>query len=494
MGAGSADDITVGTLRRLKEMTLLGVPLLLRTGRHPSVAALAAEGVSFSQSFDDIYESSRTFEDVYTAIVEEVLSCSRQFGHAGYLVPGHPLVGESTVQQLLRRQDDIEIEIIAGSSFIEACLAAARQEVTGIVVLDALSLPDPTNAFRKFASLYNPNLPLLIYQVYDREIASRVKLSLLERYSPEHEVLVISAAGLSTSETVVRTPLHHVDHSDIRFDHLTSVLAPPIDGGPSITDFTTLLDIMAQLRNPVTGCPWDREQTPESLKRFAIEEVYEVIEAIDDGDVDKYVEELGDLLLQVAFHAQLGRESGDFTIEDVVEGISEKLIRRHPHVFGDLLVNDSAEVLANWEVIKRAEKGNSNRKSRLDGVPRHLPALAQALEISKRAAKAGFEWESIDGVFDKIDEEIKELKEALGSGDQSAIHGEIGDLLFTVVNIARFAKIDPEDSLRIMVKRFSARFMAMETGAGRPLEDLKTGELEVLWQVAKREESRSGEG
>lgn len=488
LGAAGADDVSLGALRRLKELSVQGCPLFLRTERHPCVPALSAEGVVFTSSFDDVYDKADTFEDVYSTIAASVIASVTTSGCAGYLVPGHPMVGEQTVHLLLQHQDRIDISIIPGSSFIEVCLASAKQEVSGLVVLNAMSLPDVNDLYHKYSSPFNQTLPHLIYQVYDGQIASKVKLTLLDVYPPDTEIIILSQAGLSGAEKLTRTALHRLDHAENSFDHLTTVLVPALKTPSSTSEFTTLLDIMAQLRHPVTGCPWDKEQTPETLKRFAIEEVYEVIDAIDEGDVDKYIEELGDLLLQVAFHAQLAREAGEFSIEDVISGISEKLIRRHPHVFGDVLVSGSEDVLVNWEAIKRTETGNLSRKSRLDGVPRHLPALAQAQEISKRAAKCGFEWPSIEGVFEKLDEELIELKEALAEGDHSHILGELGDLLFTVVNISRFAKIDAEDALRIMVKRFTTRFKTMETLAAQPLEELNGNELESLWQTAKREE------
>ncbi len=488
LGAGSAEDLTLGAVRRLKELKMAGKPIIARTERHPVITALAAERITFDRFFDDVYNNQGTFDEVYSAIAQEVLAQVRQHNLAAYAVPGHPLFGEKTVELLLQSRGDVEIELLSGTSFIDACLSAVGTETTGLVVLDALTLPDPTNLFRSYPRQFRPDLPQLIYQVYDRQAAGKVKLALLEQYPFDHSVSIVTSAGVPSSQSVTNVSLYLLDRSKNHFDHLTSVFVPALKVTDATEEFSTLLDIMAQLRHPTKGCPWDREQTPETLKRYAIEEVYEVLEAIDDGNVDKYVEELGDLLLQVVFHSQLARETGEFTIEDVLKSISEKLIRRHPHVFGDLDVSGSDEVLKNWEMIKRAEKGNEGRKSRLDGVPGNLPALAQALEISKRAAKAGFEWESIDGVFDKVDEELVELREALSVGNAANISAELGDLLFTVVNLARFAKVDAEDSLRIMVRRFSKRFRWMEATSTKPLEELDQSAFEMLWQSAKREE------
>lgn len=255
-------------------------------------------------------------------------------------------------------------------------------------------------------------------------------------------------------------------------------------------EFEKLVDILARLRAP-GGCPWDREQTHESIKRNLIEETYEAVDAIDSGDPHELCEELGDVLMQVVFHAEMAKETGAFDICDVINGISDKLIRRHPHVFADATVECADEVVDRWEKIKAGEKGYEHRTSILDGVPKTLPALARAMEISKRAAKAGFEWPNLDAVVDKLDEEVHELKQELAQGDRKRAAEEIGDLLFTVVNIARWMKVDPEDSLRVMTKRFAARFRQIEDAAresGRPIEEMSIHEMDAIWDQAKKEQ------
>ncbi len=256
--------------------------------------------------------------------------------------------------------------------------------------------------------------------------------------------------------------------------------------------FDALVAVMARLRDPQAGCPWDLEQTPQTLKKYVIEEAYEVVEAIDSGKSDKQREELGDLLLQVVFQARIASEAGLFDIHDVARGIVEKLIRRHPHVFGELSVAGSDEVLRNWEQIKRGEKGNEDRTSVLDGIPPGLPALMRALEVSKRVVKVGFEWPSVGQVLDKVEEEIAELRQEIAVRDADRMADELGDLLFTLVNVARQLKIDPEDALRRMTNRFSARFRHIEAYAretGRAVEDLPLSEMETVWEAAKREQS-----
>jgi MazG family protein len=257
-------------------------------------------------------------------------------------------------------------------------------------------------------------------------------------------------------------------------------------------DFSELIDIMARLRAP-GGCPWDREQTFDSIKPYLLEETYEVLDAIDARDWPNLAEELGDLLLQVVFFAQMAKEAGHFEVADSVEAINSKLIRRHPHVFGDGDAKTSTEVLKRWEEIKTEEKKAKQEKPKglLEGVSRALPALVEAQQISSKAARSGFDWPSINDVFAKMREELAELDAARAEGSQEEIASEIGDLLFTIVNIARFLKVDPEQALRGTNARFRSRFGGVESGLaaqGKTTSDASLDEMEALWQAAKKTE------
>ncbi len=232
------------------------------------------------------------------------------------------------------------------------------------------------------------------------------------------------------------------------------------------------------------GCPWDQAQTHESLKKYLLEEAYETLDAIDSGSDDKLKEELGDLLLQPYMHAQMKKRDGNFDIDEVARGITEKLVRRHPHVFGDLSVEDADEVLRNWDDIKKREKGEESQ-SILAGVPKGMASLLRAHEVSKRVVRVGFEWPNLDAVFHKLREEESELREAVSSGSQERIESEIGDLLFTAVNLARWLKVEPEEALRKMLNRFTARFMHMEQAAQGDLRNLSAEEWDRLWEEAK---------
>ncbi len=260
------------------------------------------------------------------------------------------------------------------------------------------------------------------------------------------------------------------------------------DSAAILTSLRSLLDVVAQLRDPVGGCPWDLAQTTESLTPYIVEEAYEAVHAIHSGDRDAIVSELGDVLLQVVLQAQIASEAGQFTLQEVADGIREKLIRRHPHVFGDVKVADMAEVRANWVQIKALEKGqpNASLSAKLSSYTEKFPPLTAAMKISQQAAAMGFEWENIAGVWAKFEEELAEFKEALTTPDTQHQAAELGDLLFTIVNLARWCKLDPEAGLSGTNQRFVDRIQQMEGYLDRPLTDYTLAELETLWQQAKQ--------
>jgi len=254
--------------------------------------------------------------------------------------------------------------------------------------------------------------------------------------------------------------------------------------------FSQIISIMRRLRAP-GGCPWDAEQTHESLKRYLLEESYEVLEAIDNGSDELLKEELGDLLLQPVFHAAIAEERGAFTMDDILTTLADKLIRRHPHVFGDQEIKDSEAQIANWEKIKKAEKGDE-RRSALSGIPPHLPALMKAQKITEKASRVGFDWEHVDQVMAKVIEELHEFEEAMAQGRQDRMEAELGDLLFAIVNLGRFLSLDPEEALRKTIARFQNRFSHIEDrlhATGRHLQDASLDEMEALWVEAKAREN-----
>ncbi len=256
---------------------------------------------------------------------------------------------------------------------------------------------------------------------------------------------------------------------------------------PVLTALNRLLEVVARLRHPVDGCPWDLAQTPQTLIPYVIEEAYEVVWALKSEDKSAIAEELGDLLLQVVLQSQIASDNQDFSLKEVAEGITEKLIRRHPHVFGELKLQDSEQVRQNWERIKAEEKGKVTQSisDKLTRYTRTLPPLMASMKISQKAAQVGFEWENIEGVWSKFNEELAEFKEALGREDKSHQQAELGDLLFTLINIARWYGLDPSESLQETNSRFISRFSLVESFADKPLAEYSLDELEILWRKAK---------
>ncbi|MDP8262559.1 MAG: nucleoside triphosphate pyrophosphohydrolase [Candidatus Ancaeobacter aquaticus] len=261
------------------------------------------------------------------------------------------------------------------------------------------------------------------------------------------------------------------------------------------TSFQELLKVMKILRGP-KGCPWDKEQDHASLKQYLIEETYEVIDTIDDNDMSKLKEELGDLLLQVVFHAQIAEDQNEFTIDDIIQTLIEKLTRRHPHVFGDKNLSSAEQVLKQWHKIKKAEHG-TKRPSVIDGVPRKLPALQKAHKLQKKASRVGFDWDHIDKVLAKVDEELQEVKEAIKTNDKKHIYDELGDLLFSTANLSRFLGLDPEGALRGTIRKFTSRFQTIEkelSRKGKKLEDASLAEMDAIWNKAKKIKSKNEKG
>ena len=259
-------------------------------------------------------------------------------------------------------------------------------------------------------------------------------------------------------------------------------LASPAARRKGVAELARLLDIMARLRRPGDGCPWDLEQTIDTIKPNLIEEAYEALDAMESGNREHLTEELGDLLLQIVFQAQIAAQEGSFNFADVAQGISEKLIRRHPHIFGDVKVADSKEVLRNWDAIKKTEK--KARISALDGIPKHVPPLHRAYQMQKLAARVGFDWSDVSGALKKLAEEIGELQEAIAAKNRKHIVEEIGDLLFSVVNVARFVKVDPAYALELTNAKFIRRFRAVEdeiVAGGRRMKDCTLAEMDAIW-------------
>jgi tetrapyrrole methylase family protein/MazG family protein len=473
LGPGNPDLLT----RQAWKVLEASEEIYLRTRQHPVVEALPAS--LRLHSFDSLYEGGESFAAVYAQIIETILALARRPQGVVYAVPGHPFVAEMTGPEIARRAraEGLSVQVIEGMSFLEPVFTALHVDpFPHTALVDALELAVA------HVPPFPPNVPAVIAQIHSSMVAADVKLTLNALYPDEHPVQYLHAAG-TNHEVVENLALFEIDRSP-HIGLMTVLYVPPLGVASS---FEAFQEVMAHLRAP-DGCPWDREQTHQSLRASLLEETYELLEALDAEDMPGMQEELGDLLLQVVMHSQIASEEGEFTMAGVLQGINTKIVRRHPHVFGDVKLDGVQGVLKNWELLKAGERAANNQaeKSLLDGVALALPALVQADQYQQRAARVGFDWPNIQGVLDKLDEELGEVHSAENVEEQA---NEIGDLLFAVANLARWYKVDPESALRKANARFRKRFTYIEAAArlqGRAVSDLSLEEMEGVWQQAKK--------
>lgn len=459
LGPAGPELVTTETVDELRAAE----QVFLRTARHPA-AAIAPNATTF----DEVYEREGSLDAVYRRIVDDLVAAAGR-GDVVYAVPGSPLVAERTVQLLL---DDprVDVDVRPALSFVD--LAWRRLGIDPIAL--GVRLVDG----RDFAaSAAGERGPLLVAQCDSRFVLSDVKLA-VDDLDPG-TVVVLQRLGLA-DEQITEVPWSELDRS-VEPDHLTSLYLPAL-AEPIAAEVARFASLVATLRQE---CPWDREQTHQSLTRHLVEETYEVLDAIEHLDTDSGAgyaaleEELGDLLFQVVFHATLASEAGQFTLADVARGIHDKLRQRHPHVFADVQADDARAVMQNWEQIKKAEKG---RESVMDGIPTALPGLLLALKVQKKAANAGMDFASVDERYAKVAEELDEVRAEPGDA-------EVGDLLFAVTGLAQHLGVDPEQALRTAATRFSDRFRVVERLAGERGIDLVASDaatVDAMWEEAKR--------
>ncbi len=538
LGPGRWDDLTLQARAVLEQAASNDITVYFRTLIHPTVEALKREIPNLHiESFDSFYDESTSWDTLYSRIAEQLCSLAEQQPPVLYAVPGHPLIGEASVQLLLHqaKQRGLSTGIIAGLSFLEPVCAALELDpiAAGTQIMDATTLA--ALSLDEIAGKIIPTIPLLVAQVYNRRLASAVKLALSECYPDEWPVKLVRAAGVDNlemglandatrlrtasvrqdqrkypemglandaaasphpspcngegwGEAVIEMPLYELDRGSLT-NHLSTLYVPPLGEMEALRLPETLRYITMRLRREPDGCPWDRQQTHQSLRHYVIEETYEVVEALEENDMEKLAEELGDLLLQVYLHAEIARQDGDFSIGDVFEQVSAKLIRRHPHVFGQVEVDNAGQVVQNWEAIKRQERIAAGKdvqtESVLDGVPLAAPALIVAQEYQKRAAKTGFDYSSLQQVLAKLAEELRELQEAT---TPEHLREEMGDVLFMVARVARELHVDAEEALRLANRKFRQRFQAMEQvtrDEGRMFSSYSLQEWTELWRRVK---------
>ena len=475
LGPGPRNTVTQATLEAIERIDVQFV----RTKRHPT-----ADLMPRATSFDSFYDTLPTFEDVYSAITEAVVTAAIEHGEVLFAVPGSPLILESSVAQL-RADSRVEVEVLPALSFLD-------------LAWEALGI-DPVNAGVRLIDGHRFALeaagergPLLVAQVHADWVLSDVKLS-HESANGNEPVVLLHHLGLP-DQRVEHTTWQELDRV-LPADHLTTLyiahMTEPVSG-----ELARLHQLARTLREQ---CPWDREQTHDSLIKHLIEETYEVVDAIeslnanDPATDEALIEELGDLLYQVEFHATIAEQQGRFSMADVARSIHDKLVRRHPHVFGDVVANSANDVVQTWDEVKRAEKKSADGapSSTFTGVAKSGPSLQYATKIQKRAADVGFDWPNADGAFEKIIEESAEIRQAVAlNSDPETVRMELGDLLFSVVNLSRHLGHDAEQALRGASDKFRHRFEQVEQLAlsrGIDLANAPLEQLDALWDEVKKQ-------
>jgi tetrapyrrole methylase family protein/MazG family protein len=468
LGPGGAGHVTADTIATIESHP----HRFLRTSIHPT-AWMVGDAITF----DHLYEAADTFDDVYHEIVETLVRSAYEHGDVLYAVPGSPLVLERSVRNL-RARTDVDVDVRPAMSFLDVAYARLGIDPVeaGIRLVDGHTFATSAAGERG---------PMLVAHTHANWVLSDIKLA-VEHATGDEPVTILQALGTS-DERVIETTWADLDRT-IDADHLTSIWIPELTS-PVGANYVRFHQLARTLREQ---CPWDIEQTHESLVPYLLEETYELVDALlaldpDDAATDEHViEELGDLLYQIEFHATIAEQEGRFTMADVTAGVHDKLVRRHPHVFADVVVSGTDEVLTNWEEIKHHEK---HRTSIFEGIARSMPSLSYADKVGSKASKVGFDWSDVEGAFTKVVEETSELRDAIEGADQPARTEELGDLLFAVVNVARHLRIDPELALRSATDKFRRRFELVEQLAAARGVDLRRAPmvtLDELWNEAKR--------
>ncbi|MEG1676742.1 MAG: nucleoside triphosphate pyrophosphohydrolase [Clostridia bacterium] len=470
LGTGSEAYVTRGAMRELTSAK----HVVLRTKRHPLAAFLQREGIAF-ETLDSLYDECEDFDVFNRAAAVKLLALCEQ---APLCYAVSDFAFDNTVITLQRlKPRNAEVCICPGVSHAERCLAM-------------LSLQSPS--LRLFAAAeflsarISPEEPLLLCELHSRECASDCKLMLMNLL-PDELPLFFFTGNESTGElSFAEIPLFELDRQKA-YDHLTAVYVPavPLEKRTRF-DMDDLVHVMKRLRAP-DGCPWDKEQTHESLLTHLLEESYEYVQAVRDGDFDHMYDELGDVLLQVVFHAEIARQHGNFDLADVTTAICQKMIERHTHIFGTAKADTAADVLTNWEAIKRKQRGITSNAQAMDDVSTGLSALMRASKVQHKAAKVGFDFASPADALQKVYEEAEEVAQNLHAGENP--EEELGDLLFSVVNVCRLCDKNPDISLFSATNKFIERFRFMENEikkSGKCIEDLTLSEMDVYWCLGKQ--------
>lgn len=472
LGFGDIKKMTLHSIETIKKYKVF-----LRTDKSPIIDYLKDNSIEY-QSYDNIYEKLDSFDEVYKHIADDLVKKANEYSIINYCVPGSPALSDKVTEFLLDNKENlnIDIEIIDNSGLLEGVYnSLGRPMKKGAKILDGLDIKSKD---------IDINSDLIITNIYDKIIASEIKILLEEVYNDEHPIEVIN--DFYDKKEVNSIPLYELDRNK-EYNHMTIVYIPSVEGKENMHNMNNLIDIMEILRSK-EGCLWDNEQTHKSLREYIIEEAYEVVDAIDKDDMLLLEEELGDLLLQVIFHSQIAREEGYFNIWDVITSISRKLIYRHPHVFKDSEAKDIKQANDNWDNMKNKSKDISSYTESMIDTSKGLPSLMKSYKVQKKASKIGFDWKNKEDAYDKVKEEIDELEEAVEKNNFNEMEEEFGDLLFALVNYGRFLDINPETALNRTFNKFIERFKYIEDTSKenqKHLEDMTLDEMNQLWNRAK---------
>lgn len=470
LGPGSFEYLTLGALHALENAPTV----ILRTGRHGSCAELDKRNIKYT-TLDALYEECSDF-DALNIKAAQTLWAAAVSGQIVYGV-AEPAADETVLELIKSAGPQRQVTVLAGVPLTAPCLCALGGITIGqpLRILPASSCPK---------AVLVPSEAMLITELNSRLVAGEIKVWLMTLHNPELEVFFFPP-GEEEQRTVEKIPLTDLDRRR-GYDHTSAVYVPAASMlERERHDFFDLTQVMEKLRSP-DGCPWDKEQTHETLRPYLLEEAYEAVSAIDEGDMDHVADELGDVLLQVVFHAQIAMQHGEFDIRDVTTAICRKMISRHAHIFGQVKCSTAEEVLVSWDKQKRLERGLTSQAAMMADVPKHLPALMRAQKVQQKARQVGFDWndpkESLKKVFEESQEVLDELNKGTDPGE------ELGDLLFATVNVARHCKKQPELLLQAAVDKFIKRFERMEKSIveeGKALEHLTLSEMDVYWEKGK---------
>ncbi len=468
-GTGDLDLLTVKAVNSLKN----GNKTFVNTEKDNIIEFLEQNSIIYS-TYDSIYNNNSSYKRICDNITSDLVKKCRQYGIINYCVPGNPRIDDEITHILLQKskKEGFEVELIEGLSITYSNLLKVNKGNNEINILTS-------NNINSFSLDVNKNNLITIRDDYN---LLHIKEKLERIYGSGYIIYIIMSKKSDTQNKKI--PINELE----RYDNILNIYIPKTKKYNRKTyNMYNLMNIMEKLRSK-GGCPWDREQTHRSLREFVVEEAYEVVDAIDKEDVELLIEELGDILLQVVFHSQIAAENNNFYLYDVITRVCKKMIYRHPHVFNNIDAKDAKCAKQSWDSMKDKEKNISTYTERLIDIPKGLCALGRSYKVQKKAADVGFDWDKVEDAFLKVVEEYEELKQASRGDNLENIEEELGDLLFSVVNVSRFLNVNPEIALNNTINKFIKRFSIMEEQSsrrGKDLKEMSLKEMDDMWNMAK---------